>query len=358
MISYRVQQFGAPLQRHDEPTPRPVGSEVLLRVLAAGVCHTDIHTWHGWYDLGGGKRLTMGDRGVGLPLTLGHEIAGEVVALGPDAQGVHIGQQVLAYPWLGCGQCKVCRRGQEQLCPTPRFLGIFRAGGYATHVRVPDAHGLVDIGSMPPAQAAPYACSGLTTYSAIRKINPLVLQDEPVVLIGAGGLGLMALQLLQALGCPGVVVVEPNPVRRQAALDGGAIAAIDPQAADAAAQIRQAAGGPAWAVLDCVGAASTVQLGLDLLVKGGQLILVGLFGGEITLSTPLVPIRAISIEGSYVGSLADLRDLIQLVREKNLAPIPTTCCSLRLAGQVLQDLEAGQGVGRMVLQPDQTETPA
>lgn len=122
MISYRVQHFGAPLQRHDEPTPTPQGREVLLRVLAAGVCHTDLHTWQGWYDLGGGKRLTMGDRGIALPLTLGHEIAGEVVALGPQAEGVRIGQRVLAYPWLGCGACKVCRRGDEQLCPTPRFL--------------------------------------------------------------------------------------------------------------------------------------------------------------------------------------------------------------------------------------------
>jgi len=355
MISYRVQQFGAPLQRHDEPTPQPQGSQVLLRVQAAGVCHTDIHTWHGWYDLGGGKRLTMGDRGVTLPLTLGHEIAGEVVALGPDAQGVHLGQRVLAYPWLGCGQCKVCRRGQSQLCPTPRFLGIFRAGGYASHVLVPDALGLIDIGDLPPAQAAPYACSGLTTYSAIRKINPQVLRDEPVVVIGAGGLGLMALSLLRALGCPGVVVVEPNLVRRQAALDGGALAAVDPQAADAAAQVKAATGGPCWAVIDCVGAASTVQLGLDLLVKGGQLIVVGLFGGEISLSTPLVPIRAISIQGSYVGSLAELRDLIALVRQKAVAPIPTTCCSLHRAPLALQDLEAGHVVGRLVLQPDASE---
>lgn len=352
MYSYDVQQFGQPLQRHEQPTPQPQGSEVLVKVKAAGVCHTDVHTWQGWYDLGGGKRLHMRDRGATLPLTLGHEIAGEVAALGPDAQGVQVGQQVLVYPWLGCGQCKVCRRGQSQLCPTPRFLGIFRAGGYASHVMVPDATPLVDIGSMPHAQAAPYACSGLTTYAAIRKIRPLVLAEEPVVLIGAGGLGLMALSLLRAQGSPGVVVVEPNPVRRQAALDAGALAVVDPAAADAAAQVRSAAGGAAWAVLDCVGAASTVQLGLDVLVKGGQLIVVGLFGGEVTLSTPLIPMRAMSIEGSYVGTLADLRDLIALVRDKAIPPIPTTCCPLHRAPLALHDLEEGRVLGRVVLQPD------
>ena len=357
MISYRVQHFGAPLQRHDEPTPTPQGREVLLRVLAAGVCHTDLHTWQGWYDLGGGKRLTMGDRGIALPLTLGHEIAGEVVALGPQAEGVRIGQRVLAYPWLGCGACKVCRRGDEQLCPTPRFLGIFRAGGYASHVLVPDAHGLVDIGDLAPERAAPLACSGLTTYSAIHRIRPQVLREEPVVVIGAGGLGLMALSLLRALGSPGVVLVEPNPVRRQAALDGGALAAVDPAAPDAAAQVRAALGGAAWAVIDCVGATSTVQLGLDLLVKGGQLVLVGLFGGELTLPLPLVPIRAISIEGSYVGTLAELQDLVALVRRHGIAPIPTTCCTLQRAPWALGEIEAGRVVGRLVLQPDLEETP-
>lgn len=355
MISYQVPQFGAPLQRHETATPQPQGREVLLAVHASGVCHTDVHTWHGWYDLGAGRRLTLAERGATLPLTLGHEIAGEVVALGPEvdaaAEGVHLGQRVLAYPWLGCGQCKVCRRGQEQLCAAPRFLGIFRAGGYASHVLVPDAHGLVDIGDLPAAQAAPYACSGLTMFTAIRRIRPLVLREEPVVLIGAGGLGLMALMLLRALGSPGVVVVETSPLRRQAALEGGALAAIDPASADAAAQVKAALGGAAWAVLDCVGSGETVQLGLDLLTKGGQFIQVGLFGGQVTLSTPLVPMRSISIEGSYVGALADLRELVALVREKRLPAIPTTCCALATAGQALQDLEAGRVVGRLILQP-------
>ena len=351
MISYEVQAFGAPLVRAERATPAPEGSEVLLQVLAAGVCHTDIHTWHGWYDMGGGKRLAMADRGVSLPLTLGHEIAGKLLAVGPDSQATGIGKNYLVYPWIGCGSCKVCRRGQEQLCPTPRFLGVFRAGGYSDHVLLPDARYLIDIGDMPPERAAPYACSGLTTFSAINKIPLSVLREERVVVIGAGGLGLMCIALLNALGSAGAVAVEMNAGRREAAMAAGAVAAIDPASPDAVAQIKNAAGGAAWAVIDCVGSSQTVQLSLDLLVKGGQLILVGLFGGEITIPVPIIPIRAISIEGSYVGSIGDLRDLMTLVQSKQIRQLPTTCCDLHEAPAALGDLELGKVVGRVIIRP-------
>lgn len=350
MISYEVRAFGAPLTRSERPTPAPVGRQVLLRVLAAGVCHTDIHTWEGSYDLGGDKRLRMEQRGVALPLTLGHETVGEVVAAGPDAQGVRPGQRFLVYPWIGCGECKVCRRGRENLCAAPRFLGIFRPGGYSDHIVVPDARYLVDIGDLAPAQAAPYACSGLTTYSAIRKIAPDVLSEEAVVVIGAGGLGLMCVTLLRALGCPRVVVLEPDGPRRGAALAAGAHAAVDVRAPDALDQVRQAAGA-VWAVIDCVGAAATVQQGMDLLTKGGKLILVGLFGGELALSPALIPMRAISIEGSYIGNLDELKTLMALVRERRPRPIPTACRCLDDAQSALADLAAGRVVGRLLLAP-------
>ena len=105
MISQDVTTFGSPLQAIERPTPQPTGTQVLLRTLAAGVCHSDVHIWQGGYDLGHGKRLEMGSRGVALPLTMGHEIVGEVVALGPDAEGVQVGQRVLVFPWIGCGGC-------------------------------------------------------------------------------------------------------------------------------------------------------------------------------------------------------------------------------------------------------------
>lgn len=351
MLSYQVKRFGAPVVPAELDTPRPEGAQTLLRVRAAGVCHTDIHVWQGSYDLGGGRRLSMETRGVFLPLTLGHEIVGEIVATGPQASTVTTGRSYLVYPWIGCGACKVCRRGAEHLCPSPRYLGIFRSGGYSDHVLVPDARYLVDVGDMPAERAAPFACSGLTVYSALRKIDPAILREERIVIIGAGGLGLMAVTLLDALGGVGAVVVEPDAARREAALAAGATAAIDPAAPNCQDEIKAATGGGVWAVLDCVGAAQTVQMALDLLAKGGQLIQVGLFGGAIDLPTATMALRAISYHGSFVGSLQDLQDLMTLVRQHAPAPIPTCCRPMREAASALEDLAHGRVVGRVILQP-------
>src|SRR5262245_25059459 len=287
MKSYAVCQCGAPLELREEATPEPTGSEVLLRVIAAGVCHSDLHFWEGTYDLGGGKQLKLTDRGMTLPLTMGHETVGEVVAAGPDARDVKPGDRRLVYPWIGCGECKVCRRGDEQLCLKPRFIGVFRPGGYSDHLLVPHSRYLLDFGDIPPEQAAPLACSGLTAYGALRKLGGLV-QTEPVVIIGAGGLGLMCLAVLKALGGHGAIVLDIDPAKRDAARAAGALAAIDPAAPDALQQTAQAADGGVWAVIDFVGSASTVRLGIDCLTKGGKLVVVGLFGGEISIPTPYI----------------------------------------------------------------------
>ena len=357
MISYDVTACGEPLQRQQRSTPRPTGDQVLLRTLATGVCHSDLHIWQGSYDLGNGKLLSMLDRGMKLPLTMGHEIVGEVVAVGDAATGVQVGQRYLVYPWHGCGQCGVCRRGDENLCMAGRSMGIHQPGGYADHVLVQHARYLVDIGDLPPAQAAPYACSGLTTYSALRKFAPQVLQSEAVVVIGAGGLGLMATLLNPAMGGAGCIVVEPDTSKHLAALQAGARAVVSPRDADWMDQVRQAAGGAVWAILDCVGSSQTVQSGIDLLAKGGQLVQVGLFGGHVDLPTPFMPLRAVTYQGSFVGNLRELQELMQLVRERRLQPVPTTCMPLSRAFTALLALERGQAVGRQVLVPEDAEAP-
>ena len=177
MKSYDVCECGAPLRLMERPTPKPTGTEVLLKVIAAGVCHSDLHIWEGHYDLGGGKVLKLADRGVKLPLTMGHENVGEVVAVGPDAKGVKVGDRRLVHPWLGCGECAVCKRGDEQLCRTAFSIGVFRSGGYADHLLVPHPRYLFDIGNVAPERAAPLACSGITTYGALKKVGPLLQQE-------------------------------------------------------------------------------------------------------------------------------------------------------------------------------------
>ena len=350
MKSYDLCECGAPLRLMERPTPKPTGTEVLLKVIAAGVCHSDLHISEGHYDLGGGKLLKLADRGVKLPLTMGHENVGEVVSVGPDAKGVTIGDRRLVHPWLGCGECSVCRRGDEQLCRTAFSIGVFRAGGYADHLLVPHPRYLFDIGNIPPERAAPLACSGITTYGALKKVGPL-LQQEPVVIIGAGGLGLMCLALHHLMGGKAAIVVDIDPVKRQAALKGGAQAAIDGAAPDASKHIIEASKGGAWAVIDLVGASRTVQLALDSVVKGGKVVVVGLFGGDITVPTPFFPLRALSIQGSYVGSLTEIAELLDLTRRKGAPDLPVGTRPLAAVNEALDDLRAGKVVGRLVLTP-------
>jgi D-arabinose 1-dehydrogenase-like Zn-dependent alcohol dehydrogenase len=352
MKSYDVCECGAPLRLMERPTPKPAGTEILLKVIAAGVCHSDLHIWDGYYDLGGGKRLKLSDRGVKLPLTMGHENVGEVVAVGPDAVGVKVGDRRLVHPWLGCGECAVCRRGDEQLCRTPFSIGVFRSGGYADHLLVPHPRYLFDIGGIAPEKAAPLACSGITTYGALKKVGSL-LQEEPVVIIGAGGLGLMCLALHRAVGGKAAIVVDIDPVKREAARRAGAQAVIDGNAAEAAKEIIEATKGGAWAVIDLVGASRTVQLGVDSLVKGGKVIVVGLFGGDITVPTPSLPLRAMTIQGSYVGSLTEMAELLDLVRRKGAPDLPVATRPLAAVNDALNDLKAGKVIGRVVLMPAQ-----
>jgi propanol-preferring alcohol dehydrogenase len=348
MKSYQVAQYRQPLTKVERDTPCPSGTEVLIKISASGICHTDLHLIEGGYDLGQGRWLSFKDRGLHLPRTPGHEIVGRAVATGPDAGKIDPDKNFLVFPWTGCGACIVCAGGNEHLCAQPRFLGLQRDGGFSDYVIVPHPRYLLDIGSLDPEKMAPFACSGLTTFSALKKAEHSIAQS-PIVIIGAGGLGLMCVHLLKLMGGKGAVVVDIDERKRAAAIDAGAIAALDGRAADIGGQIQKAAGGAVPVVIDLVGSATTAKLGLDLLAKGGKLILIGLFGGSIDLALPLMPIRAISIIGSFVGNLQELTELLALLREKGLPAFPVTRCSLHEANERLQMLRDGRVIGRIVM---------
>lgn len=349
MRCYQLTGFGEGLAAKQQPRPEPTGTEVLVQVRGAGVCHSDVHLWEGHYDLGGARKLSFADR-LKLPLTLGHETAGEIVAAGPEAQDATIGASCLVCSWVGCGDCAACAAGDEHLCAAPRFLGVNRDGGYAEYVLVPHPRYLVEIGDLDPVAAAPLVCSGLTTYSALKKFGPL-LARQPLAVIGAGGLGLIALGLLERLGGKGAVVVEIDPRKREAAMAAGALATVDPKAPDAAAQLRAALGGSVLGVLDLVGSGETATLAVESLDKGGRLVIVGLFGGAMTLPVPLVPMKALTIQGSYIGSPDELRELVALVRAHGLPATPIDRRPLSEAPAALDDLRHGKIVGRVVLTP-------
>ncbi|MBI90446.1 MAG: alcohol dehydrogenase [Gammaproteobacteria bacterium] len=342
MISYQTSAPGAPLIEVETKTPEPQGSEVLIKTIACGVCHSDIHMHEGVFDLGGGKQLEVGREG----MVLGHEIFGEVIALGPDAQDAEIGDRRVVFPWIGCGECAACKRGDEQLCTPGCALGIAHAGGFADHVMVPHSRYLFDKGDVMDSLAATYACSGLTAYGALKKIGKLHEGDD-IVIIGAGGVGMMAIQIARALGMD-PIVVDIDDDKLEAARALGVNRSYNSSELQTAKDIRKTTGG-AYAALDFVGAEASVSYGLGCLRKGGMLIIVGLYGGSLTLPIPFIPMNARIIQGSYVGGLEDMAELMAMVREGKIAPIQITERPLKEANQALIDLKAGNVRGRQVL---------
>jgi D-arabinose 1-dehydrogenase-like Zn-dependent alcohol dehydrogenase len=347
MLSFDVIEWEKPLQKIERETPRPRGTEVLLKLKYCGVCHSDAHIRDGYFDLGGGKRLQMSERGMHPPATLGHEPFGTVIAAGPDAGDTPLGQDRLVYPWTGCGDCARCREGLDNYCMMPSMLGIQRPGGYADHLIVPHPRYLIDAGNIEAMWAATLSCSGLSTYSAVSKLKTIP-RDEWVAVMGAGGLGLSAIGMLRALAHEKIVALDIDDAKLTAATAAGATATINARADDAQQSLKQITAGALYGAVDFVGAAETAQLALGALRKGGKLILVGLFGGEIPLSIGSTILRAITVQGSHLGSVAELKEVVALARVGGIKPIPIEKRPLSEVSRTLDELKAGRIIGRVV----------
>lgn len=348
MLSWDIVEHGRPLQKVVKETPRPTGTEVLVRVTRSGVCHSDLHIWDGYFDWGAGKRFYVKERGCVPPFTLGHEPFGVVEAFGPRAQGVKRGQKRLVFPWIGCGQCAVCKSGQDNYCLKSRFLGINRAGAYATHVMVPHPKYLVDASGIDEGFAATLACSGLTAYSATAKLPQLGPKDW-VALLGCGGLGLIGISVLRARGVKNIIACDIDPAKLAAAKRLGARQILDTRAADAIPRLQALAGGNLAGAIDFVGMPATAALGIGALRKGGRYVLCGLYGGELTHPLPPIAQRAIGIVGSYVGNLDELKAVVGLAKKKKLKPAPMETRPAEEVNRSIEDLKAGRVIGRVVL---------
>jgi alcohol dehydrogenase/propanol-preferring alcohol dehydrogenase len=352
MRAWAVIESGQPLQEIELPTPEPKGTEILLEVTHCGVCHSDLHIWDGYYDVGGGQKMSLKDRGVVLPLAMGHEIVGRVVKLGPDAAGVKPGDLRIVFPWLGCGKCERCLSEEDNMCTVAaKSLGVFANGGYGTHVIAPHPRHLVDPGSLDPAVAATYACSGITVYSAIKKAMPLK-PTQPIVLVGAGGLGLNAIAILRALRHENIISVDISAEKRDAAMKAGATKTVDGGGEDVAKRITEAAGGPVSAIIDLVNGTATARFAFGALDKGGKLIQVGLFGGELMLPLPVMAMRALTVQGSYVGNPKELRELVRLAQAGDLEALPVATIPQSQANEALNRLRDGNVTGRLVLKAE------
>jgi alcohol dehydrogenase, propanol-preferring len=346
MKAQAMTAFGAPLTPMDL-TPRAVGpGEVLVRVTRTGLCHSDLHLHDGYFDFGEIKQPVA----IEMPAVLGHEIEGEVAELGEGVAGPAPGTRVAVYPWLGCNACETCRAGDQQMCTVVprRALGVAQWGGMAEYVHVPFADALIPIGDLTPGLGALAMCSGLTAYSALKKIGAPPA-EQPVLLLGMGGVGLMAMALAKSVLPNPIIAADIDPAKREAALRYGAVAAIEP--ASAAWKEIVAKHGAAAAAIDFVGAPATFGFGTAALRRGGKYIIVGLFGGAATLPLASLPLKPFSIIGSYVGRLDEARELIALLRQGAAPAPPMQERPLAEANAAINDLRAGKVLGRVILTP-------
>jgi alcohol dehydrogenase len=347
LVRQSLTAYGAPLCETIADCPQPRGSEVLVRVERCGVCHSDLHIQDGYFRLGGDKRLDI-TQGRALPFTLGHEIAGTVERAGPDAgPDARPGREIAIYPWIGCGQCAACRHGEENNCADPRHLGIYADGGYASHVLVPHPRYLIDYAPLSPALAGAAMCSGLTAYAALRRLTEHAGRG-PVLLIGLGGVGSMGLALARAMFAAAPLVADIDAGKRAAALAAGAAAAFDPADPGARKAVLAASGG-IYAACDFVGSDSSLAFATGVLARGGKVVVTGLLGGSFSTAVAMFPIKAMTIEGTLTGTLAQARELIALLRTGTSATIPISERPMAQAQAALDDLRAGKVVGRVVL---------
>jgi alcohol dehydrogenase len=339
--------YEAPLCETIVDCPEPAGSEVLVRIERCGVCHSDLHMQDGYFALGEGKTLDV-RAGRTLPFTLGHEIAGVVERTGPDADNVKPGAKYAVYPWIGCGQCAACRAGEENLCVGNRHLGVSADGGFASHVLVPHPRYLIGYAPLSPSFAGALMCSGLTAYSALKRLAAHATRG-PVLLVGLGGVGMMGLSIARALFSQPPIVADIDPGKREAALQAGAAAAFDPADREARRALIKSTGGGVFAVCDFVGSEKSLAFATGALAKGGKVVVTGLLGGDFPLPATMFVLKAMTVEGTLTGTLAEANEVMALAREGKIAPLPIRERPLAEAQAALDDLRAGRVVGRVVL---------
>ena len=349
MKSAQIIEPDKPLQINEVEIPKPSGNQVVVKVKSTGVCHSDLHLWEGGYDTGDGF-MKVTDRGVRFPVTPGHEVVGVIEEIGDSVEAVDIGDMVLVYPWIGCGQCTTCEKGDTNLCESPKSLGVFQNGGYAERMLIPDYKFLAKIDNLDPDGAASLACSGLTAFTAIKK--SLVNDPENILIVGAGGLGLMAVQIAKALTTSNIICADLDDTKLNTAKDLGATYIVNTKEPDAAKKIMSICNEKGVdSIVDFVNAPPTVKMDLSIIRKRGNIILVGLFGGAVELPLVSVPLKAITIQGAYTGNYNDMLELIKLAQRGVINPIVSKRYTLDDANTALEDLKNRKIIGRAVINP-------
>jgi len=324
----------------DYPVPNPGPDEVLIKVEACAVCSTDLEILEcGWpHQPPYGKFI------------MGHEYAGVVVAVGERVSEFEVGDRVVVYPSIGCGVCRFCEAGLDNLCEKAKLVGLDIDGGYAEYVVVPNQRYIRKYDGLKPEEAAVLACSGITALQAVKQAQ--IKPDEIIVIIGAGGLGGMAIQIAKSLTASTVVVLDIDDKKLAYARNLGADFTINPAREDTSAVLNEVLKGKrANAIIDFVGSTETVETALKIIGKGGRLVLVGLFGGLLKIQIPFLTTMAMNIRGSVLGTLTDLREIIQLVSKGIVKPVISASFRLDQVNEAISSLRKGEIVGRAVIKP-------
>ncbi len=346
MKAYRMTAWKTWPEYQEIPQPEPGPGQVLVKVAAAGLCHSDLHVIH---------EFEAGMLNGALPFTLGHENAGFVEAFGPGATGFEIGEPVAVYGPLGCGACYRCSGGEENLCARPEALdgvgwGLGVDGGLAPYLVVDSPRQLVPLGGLDPVLAAPLTDAAVTPYRAIKNSMRVLVPGSSAVVIGIGGLGHLAVQLLRSLSSSTVIAVDARPDALAMALDMGAHHVVT-AGPDAAAQIRELTRGQgADLVMDLVGNDATLALSFGAVRAKGIVKLVGIAGGSAAFGFFGVAPEA-EVSSSFWGSITDLREVIALAERGLIVPKVTTYAFDKIS-EGYHDLESGAVDGRAVVLPN------
>ncbi len=334
-----MREYHRPLELVDRPVPEVSrATDVLIRIGGAGVCATDLHAIEG----------LMEPAGVTLPLVLGHENAGWVAEVGVGVTTVAKGDAVLVYPPYSCGLCVACRRGNDMHCVRHEFTGLSVDGGFAEYVLVSERSLIRLPDGVEPVEVAPHADAGLTAYHAVRRLSHLAVPGSTAVVIGVGGVGHIALQLVRELGSSSTVAVDTDERRRRLAAELGADEVIDGRAPVEA--VRELTGGRgADLVFDFVGTDRSHADSVAMLARGGTYSVIG-YGGMVSVPSAALVGDEHAVVGNLVGSWIDLWELLQLHGVGRLV-LKTEVHPLDSVNEVLAKLRDGEVTGRAVLVP-------
>ena len=338
------------IQLNQVDISEPTGKQVLLKIISAGVCHSDVHLRDGGVDLGG-TFFDVTNIGVKYPYTPGHEIVGTIEKIGESVQNVKIGDTVLVYTWLGCGECPTCKNGEQNLCEISNWLGVFQNGGYAEQIIVPDSKFLINIGDLNPDSAAPLGCAGLTAYATMKKA--LLNSPENILIIGGGGgLGLLAVQLAKYLSKCNIICADIDDEKLKTAKELGADHVVNINDNDVSQKIRSITNEKGVeCIVDLVGLSQTFQFSQSIIRKRGNIIQVGLHGGIANAPLPFFPLLCLTITYVLTGTFDDLIELVNLAKKGVVKPIISKHYSLDEASLALDDLKNGKILGRAVINP-------